>query len=141
MIRRATDDDVAAIVRLAAQLGGAVDGDGMAARLKRVMAMANHAVFVAESDDVPCGFAAAEHRLVLPFGEWVELTALVVDAGARRQHHGSQLVAAVEAWAGRRGVPALRVRSSLSRETAHAFYPALGYDLLKTQHVYAKSLG
>ena len=140
MIRRATPSDVPAIARLAAQLGGATDLDGLPARLAKIMDQATHAVFVAEGDDGPCGFTAAEHRLVLPLGEWVELVSLLVDEPARRQGLGTQLVAAAEAWAMRRGVERVVVRSSTSRDAAHAFYPALGYDLHKTQHVYAKHM-
>ncbi len=140
MIRRATSDDIAAVVRLAGQLGGATELAGLPARLGRILDHASHAVFVAEGEAGPCGFAAAEHRLLLPFGEWVELTSLVVDEALRRQGFGTRLVAAVEAWAARRGVERVLVRSSVTRDVAHAFYPGLGYALLKTQHVYARSL-
>jgi hypothetical protein len=33
------------------------------------------------------------------------------------------------------------VRSNALRQEAHAFYPALGYALAKTQRVYRKALG
>ena len=146
MIRRATGADVAEIARLATQLGGVTELAGFPSRLQRILEAAAHAVFVAvnepadagDAGDAPAlhGFAAAEHRLLLPFGEWVELVSLVVDADARRHGLGTQLVAAVEAWAARRGVSRVVVRSSVSREGSHDFYPALGYARLKTQHVY-----
>ena len=63
-----------------------------------------------------------------------------MDDASRRQGIGTQLVAAVEAWAARRGVSRVRVRSSLARDASHAFYPALGYQLEKTQHCYLRSL-
>ena len=139
MIRRATAADTDAIVRLAAQLGGAVELERMPARLQRILDQPTHAVFVAEDDTGPCGFAAAEHRLTLPFGEAVELMSLVVDESARRSGHGALLVSAVEAWAMRRGVGRVQVRSSITRDIPHTFYPSLGYALLKTQHVYLKT--
>lgn len=139
MIRRATLDDTDAIVRLAAQLGGAVELQRMPARLQRILDAPTHAVFVAEDEHGPCGFAAAEHRLSVPFGDAVELMSLVVDEAARRKGFGSLLVSAVEAWAMRRGVDSVQVRSSIVREAAHAFYPGLGYALHKTQHVYLKT--
>lgn len=149
-VRRATIEDIPVITRLAAQLGGAIDTGQMPARLQRILEHTNHAVFVAErdipSDDPdrlasePCGFAAAEHRLLLPFEEWVELTSLVVDEPSRRQGFGSQLVAAVEAWAARRGVPRVLVRSSVTRVESHAFYPQLRFAHLKTQHVYVHDM-
>lgn len=140
MIRRATIEDIPAIVRLAEQLGGAVELAELPNRVQRILDLATHAVFVVEDETQACGFAAAEHRLLLPFGEWVELMSLVVDEGARRRGFGAQLVGAVEAWSARRGVSRLRVRASVTRDEAHAFYPSLGYALQKTQHVYTRSL-
>ncbi len=139
MIRRATTADTEAIVRLSTQLGGAVELERMPARLQRILDQPTHAVFVAEGEDGPCGFAAAEHRLTLPFGESVELMSLVVDEAARRSGFGALLVSAVEAWAMRRGVDRVQVRSSITRDVPHAFYPNLGYVLHKTQHVYVKT--
>ena len=140
MIRRAVADDIPAIARLAAQLGGATELSQLTPRLQRIVEHASHAVFVCEGDTGPCGFAAAEHRLLLALGEWVELTSLVVDEDAQRQGYGAQLVSAVEAWATRRAVTQVLVRSSVTRTAAHAFYPSLGYTHLKTQHVYSKTM-
>lgn len=110
-VRRATVEDIPVITRLAGQLGGVTDADALPTRLRRILDHAHHAVFIAEcdmSDDglasEPCGFVAAEHRLLLQWGELIELIALVVDDASRRQGIGTQLVAAVEAWAARRGV-------------------------------------
>lgn len=149
-VRRATAEDIPVIVQLASQLGAAIDTAQMPVRLQRILEHSNHAVFVAErdipSDDPdrlatePCGFAAAEHRLLLPFEEWIELTSLVVDEASRRQGFGSQLVAAVEAWAARRGVPRVLVRSSVTRVEAHDFYPRLRFARTKTQHVYVHDM-
>ena len=141
MIRRAVPEDVEAIARLVEQLGGGSDPAGRPARLRRIMDQATQAVFVAEGEAGIDGFVVAEHRIEVQASESVELTALVVDDGARRQGLGAQLVAAAEAWAMRRGVARIVVRSNVAREAAHGFYPALGYGLLKTQHVYAKSIG
>ncbi|MCW5580911.1 MAG: GNAT family N-acetyltransferase [Luteimonas sp.] len=140
MIRRAIPEDGEAIARLAAQLGGGSDPARLPARLRRIMDQATQAVFVAEGDAGISGFIVAEHRIEVQASESVELTTLVVDDGARRQGLGAQLVAAAEAWAMRRGVARIVVRSNVAREAAHGFYPALGYGLLKTQHVYAKSV-
>lgn len=140
MIRRAAVEDIAGVAALAAQLGTVDDAQRFAPRMQRLLDHASHAVFVSQGDDGLAGFAAAEHRLVLQGGEWVELMALVVDDGARRQGIGAQLVAAVEAWAARRGVDRVLARSNVLRDASHPFYLGLGYTALKTQHVYAKSL-
>ncbi len=139
MIRRAVVEDMAGIAALCEQLG-ATETQQFPARLQRLLDHASHAVFVSQGDDALAGFAAAEHRIVLQSGEWVELVALVVDEGARRQGVGAQLVAAVEAWAARRGVDRVLVRSNVLRDAAHPFYLGIGYGQHKTQHVYLKSL-
>lgn len=144
MIRRAEATDIADIAALAAQLGGVDEVEAFPARLQRLLEHASHAVFAGLRDDAEgkhavAGFAAAEHRIAVQ-GEWVEITALVVDADARGQGLGAQLVAAVEAWSARRGVARIVVRSNVLREAAHPFYLGLGYAQSKTQHVYAKSL-
>src|SRR5690606_18140205 len=140
MIRRADPADIPAIAALAAASGDdGGDPAGLPARLARILEQATHAVFLAEDDNGPCGFAAAEHRLS-PDGERVELTCLAVDAAARRRGVGSQLVAATEAWARRRGVDRVQVAAALSREAAHAFCPALGYARVETRQVYLRTL-
>ena len=141
MIRRAIPEDGDAIARLVEQLGGGSDPARLAARLRKIMDQATQAVFVAEGESGIDGVIVAEHRIEVQASESVELTTLVVDDGARRQGLGAQLVAAAEAWAMRRGVARIVVRSNVVREAAHAFYPALGYAPAKTQHVYAKSIG
>ena len=140
MIRRAIPEDGEAIARLVGQLGGGSDPARLPMRLRRIMDQATQAVFVAEGEAGIDGFVVAEHRIEVQASESVELTALAVDHDARRHGLGAQLVAAAEAWAMRRGVARIVVRANVTREAAHAFYPALGYRLLKTQHVYAKTI-
>ena len=50
-------------------------------------------------------------------------------------------VAAAEAWARERGCLAVRVRSNVVRERAHAFYRREGFREIKTQQVLEKELG
>ena len=110
----------------------------VAARTSLLLDRPTHACFVDDADGELRGFIAAEHRLLLQSGESVEVTALVVDRTARRQRIGAALVDAVEAWSRARGVGRMVVRSSLARDGAHAFYPGMGYQCSKTQHVYLK---
>ena len=70
----------------------------------------------------------------------LEIAGLVVDAQVRRGGVGRALVAAAEAWARQAGVDDVILRSNVARSEAHAFYPSLGYTLIKTQHAYAKRL-
>lgn len=139
-VRRARPEDAAEIARLCIQLDPDLDPATIAQRFTRLVERPTHAFFVLDMTDGLVGFCAAEHRSLLQFGERVELIAVSVDADHRRQGGGSTLVAATEAWAARRGVADLVVRSSLSREASHPFYLQLGYAHHKTQHVYTRSL-
>lgn len=144
-IREARAEDAAEIARLTTQLAGAsadavLAPQTLARRLDRILEHPMHAVFVAAAEDALRGFVAAEHRLLLQFGERIELIALVTDADVRRQGVGRALVAATERWATRRGVTEMVVRSSLNRDAAHPFYRGLGYAHRKTQHVYTRML-
>jgi GNAT superfamily N-acetyltransferase len=139
-VRRARPEDAAEIARLSAQLDQALDPATIAQRFTRLVERPTHAFFVLEMTSRVVGFSAAEHRSLLLSGERVELIAMVVDAELRRQGGGGALVAATEAWAARRGVEDMVVRSSLSREASHPFYQHLGYAHHNTQHVYTRSL-
>lgn len=139
-IRRALNTDIADIARLAMQLGPDIDADAIVKRLPRLLDMPTHAVFVTATDEGVTGFAAVEHRILLQFGERIELVALVVDVDARRQGAGSGLMAASEAWARRRGVEEVVARASVSHDASHPFYEHLGYTQHNTQHVYSRAL-
>jgi ribosomal protein S18 acetylase RimI-like enzyme len=140
MIRRADPTDIPALAALLSASGDdGGDPAGLPSRLSRLLELATHAVFLAEGDTGPCGFAAAEHRLA-PDGERVVLTCLAVEASARRRGIGTQLVAATEAWARRRGVDRVQVAVPLAREAAQAFYPALGYADAGARTLYLRTL-
>ncbi|MBP6748078.1 MAG: GNAT family N-acetyltransferase [Xanthomonadaceae bacterium] len=148
-VRQARAEDAADIARLSLQLDASLDPTTIAQRFTRLLAWPTHAFFVLVGDDEDdgargggpvVGFVAAEHRNLLQSGERVELIALVVDAERRRRGAGAALVSAAEAWASRRGVAQVVVRSSLSRDATHPFYRCLGYAHHKTQHVYTRSL-
>jgi hypothetical protein len=51
------------------------------------------------------------------------------------------LVAEVEAWAARRGLTEMSVRSNVARTESHPFYERQGYRRVKTQQVYRKPIG
>jgi GNAT superfamily N-acetyltransferase len=90
-------------------------------------------VLVAEAGAAAAGTAAgfaAVHRV--PYferpGAWARVVALSVDAAHRRAGVGRGLMAAAERWAAVHGCVAMEVTSLRSREAAHRFYAALGYE-------------
>ena len=103
---------------------------------------ASQFIIVVELTDGPLlgGWLHAAERRSLETGFRVEIAGLVVDAACRRQGVGAALVAAAEVWARSRRAPGVVVRSNAARIESHEFYPALGYERLKTQHQYWKWL-
>lgn len=139
-VRRARVDDASAMASLCTQLGYPASAAVMWARLSVLSTHPDHLVLIAE-DGSPAGCVAAEYRRALEFDDRVELMGLVVDASHRRIGVGRALVDAVEAWAVERGAASVFLRSNAVRPEAHAFYPDLGYQRIKTQHVYLKRIG
>lgn len=138
-VRRASVDDAPALVRLCTQLGYPTQVAVMRHRLSMLVEHPDHLVLLAEAES-PAGCVAAEYRRALEFDEHVELMGLVVDQAHRRAGVGRALVDAVEAWADARGAASVLLRSNAVRPEAHAFYPDLGYQCIKTQQVYLKRL-
>ena len=140
-IRPATAGDAAELARLSAQLGYPAEVPDIARRLALLLDSPISSVLVADAGAGRLhGFVGVERRTTIESGERVEIAGLVVDAQVRRGGVGRALVAAAEAWARQAGVEEIILRSNVARSEAHAFYPSLGYTLIKTQHAYAKRL-
>lgn len=140
-IRRAIAADADEIARLTTELGYAATAKETASRLDALLALPSHFIAVAAaSNGGLLGWICAERRLLLELGERMEITGLVVSAGARRGGVGRALVSAAEAWAAGLGLATVVVRSNIVRGESHPFYQAMGYAREKTQHVYAKAL-
>jgi N-acetylglutamate synthase-like GNAT family acetyltransferase len=139
-VRTATVQDAAGIARLCTELGYAVSGDVMLARLDRMLTSPIHSVLVAHDQDRLLGWITGEARVTLETGDRVEITGLVVASFARRIGVGRLLVADIERWAVGRQCKEVVVRSNISRSESHPFYEKLGYKRAKTQHAYKKVL-
>jgi GNAT superfamily N-acetyltransferase len=139
-IRRATRDDAAAIAGLAAQLGYPTGVEEAQTRICAIARSSADFLVVAIDSEKVVGWLQAQSRHLIEIGQRVEIVGLVVDSSARRSGTGRLLVAAAEDWARSiGGTEAIVVRSNVKRVESHAFYPAIGYRLVKTQNVYKKS--
>jgi GNAT superfamily N-acetyltransferase len=69
-----------------------------------------------------------------------EVAGLVVDASCRSRGIGAMLMARTEEWAREHGCAAVTLRSNVIRERAHRFYERLGYQIVKTQKSFRKTL-
>lgn len=86
------------------------------------------------------GWVAVSERCALLSSKRADIEGLVVEDEYRGNRIGEMLVGAAESWARRRGCTAVRLLSNVVRERAHEFYRRLGYDVLKTEYVFQKSL-
>lgn len=143
VIRDARQDDASELARLCTLLAYPVDSAAMAGRLAILLASPAHAVMVAASADDDSGLmgmVVAEWRLMIEFGGRAEITALIVDPRARRLGLARRLVDTACDWIRDQGGTDVFVRSNILRPESHAFYPAAGFTLAKTQHAYVRRL-
>jgi GNAT superfamily N-acetyltransferase len=140
-VRSAAPADAAAIARLSGQLGYPVAVQSLVSRLQRLLASEDQAVYVAtDPNGEVVGWIHGAEQLLVESGARCEILGLVVDEVLRRSGIGRQLVAAAEQWALGRGLSEVSVRSAVSRTESHPFYEQLGYERVKSQHVYRKRL-
>ena len=139
-VRAAVVSDAGRLAELATQLGYPSTAEDIRRRLPLVDGD-GHCLRVADLDEGVAGWIHAVHVALLDSDSYVEIKALVVDEQARGRRIGEALVGEVESWARQRGCVAMRVRSNVVRERAHRFYQRLGYEIFKTQRVFAKTLG
>jgi GNAT superfamily N-acetyltransferase len=66
--------------------------------------------------------------------------ALVVDQAVRGSGVGKIVMAAAEAWVKDRGFVSVALASNVTRDEAHAFYEAIGFQRAATSHLFRKAL-
>jgi GNAT superfamily N-acetyltransferase len=138
-VREALMSDAPRLAALSLQLGYEVPVAHVEHHLRTLRE--NQAVLVAV---VPragvVGWVGISERQTLTSSQRADIEGLVVEDEYRSHRIGETLVHAAEEWARRRGCTALRLLTNVVRERAHAFYRRLGYDVLKTEYVFQKSL-
>jgi GNAT superfamily N-acetyltransferase len=131
--------DVERVADLLTQLGYPTTGSSVAARFARIDAEQNALLVADESGTARAWIHFAVHAY-LESDDTAEIVGLVVADGHRSRGIGTSLVDAAESWAAGKGCRALRVRSRIVRERAHAFYERAGFERIKTQHCFEKPL-
>ncbi len=140
VIRPARESDREALARLSTQLGYPMTPDEAQERLAPISEHPDHALLVAEADGRVAGWVQVSQSRVFETPLQAEVAGLVVDEAFRGEGIGRRLLAEAERWARERGCGALRVRSNVIRERAHAFYRREGFGEIKTQRVLEKRL-
>ncbi len=138
-VREVAVGDAAAVVRLAAELGYALDESATRERIARPAP--GFVTLVAQADDgAVVGMISATERTSLVAGHRVDIESLVVTDARRSGGIGAVLLAAAEAWARERNAPRVCLHSNVLRERAHGFYLAHAYTHVKAQYFFEKRL-
>lgn len=140
-IRRAEEKDIPVMAMLSKKLGYSSDETLLKERFTFITSNSNHVIFVAEDEKgTVIGWIHLLPRVLLISELRAEIGGLIVDEGCRRKGIGKKLIEEAEYWAIKNGYEGIVVRSNTKREESHNFYPAVGYDFLKEQRVYGKTI-
>jgi GNAT superfamily N-acetyltransferase len=141
IVRPAEAADVDAIAFLCGQLGYPSTAEDIERRLAEAADGPRAAVLVAAlRDDGVVGWVHVRALHLVTRDACAEIVGLVVDEARRGRGIGTRLMAAAEKWARNRGLSALRLRSNVIRDEAHAFYRRLGFASSKTSLLFTKTL-
>jgi GNAT superfamily N-acetyltransferase len=140
-IKRVSLEDAPALSALCNELGYETKSTQIEKRLREILAMEDHAIFIAfTTQRTAMGWIHVfiSHRLMTdPFAE---LGGLVVTQANRKKGIGRLLLSRAESWAKEKGYDTLRIRTQTSRIEAHQFYTRMGYHCWKEQVVFEKFL-
>ena len=129
VIRDAEERDADAVSALFTVLGHPCPGEQVRKRIAVFSETPGHRFLVAEVDGAVVGFAAANTaESPRRQGKNGDISALAIAESHQRKGIGRRLVRTVEDWLRSKGAVRVRLTSASHRtETAHRFYPALGY--------------
>jgi GNAT superfamily N-acetyltransferase len=140
-VRTARIADAARIAALSGQLGYPASPASVRRRLRSLLANRDHAIWVAELDgEAVAGWVHVFVKQLLESDRMAEIGGLVIDKAFRGQGAGKALVERTERWARSRRLKSIYVRSNIVRKDAHIFYQKRGYEVIKTQHAFRKSV-
>jgi GNAT superfamily N-acetyltransferase len=137
-IRGAVTQDSPALAELSGELGYPAEPDEIEGRL--VSLPPDDDVWVATIDGTVVGWVHCSVRRTLVVEPHLEILGNVVGERWRGRGVGRALMARAESSARDRGVSVIRVRSAGHRDSAHAFYRAVGYREQKTQLVFVREV-
>jgi len=138
-VRVALSADAQRIAALAGQLGYEVPVDHVERRLRAMDDAGTVLVAVVPRVGVVGWIGIALHDTIVDSGR-ADIEGLVIEDEYRGNRIGEILVGAAESWARSHGCTSMRLVSNVVRERAHAFYKRLGYDVIKTQRAFKKTL-
>jgi GNAT superfamily N-acetyltransferase len=141
VVRKARADNITIITALCGQLGYPTTDAQVRHRFDDIQRREDHCVYVGEGPDGQViAWVHVFLRPLLVSELCAEIGGLVVDRSQRGEGVGRLLLTAAEAWARERDCDRIVIRSNTLRKSAHAFYQSLGYETIKTQRVFSKTL-
>lgn len=142
VVRSMTARDAGAVAALSGQLGYPSTPEQVTMRFRNLARDPDSAILVAEDGNGKrLGWVHASGRRFLESDPYAEIGGIVVDAGSRRRGVGGALLLEAEKWARERGYTTLRIRSNMKRTEARPFYERMGYQVIKSQYVFEKTVG
>ncbi|MFQ5925956.1 MAG: GNAT family N-acetyltransferase [Terriglobia bacterium] len=140
-IRSAMPGDAKRLAELSGQLGYPRTREEILRHLSQLQEDPEHAVYVAETlDGKVMGWLHVFVSPLLEVDAQAEVGGLVVDEAQRGHGAGRLLLQQAEQWAREKGCRTVCLRCNVIRTGAHAFYEKLGYQTIKSQKVFRKSL-
>lgn len=140
VVRPAGPGDATRLAALSAALGYPMTPEEAVERLGGIADHPDHGLLVAEIGGRVEGWIQVSLPRIFETPLQAEIAGLIVDETARGAGTGRRLLEAAQAWAREQGCRAIRVRSNVIRERAHAFYEREGFRQVKTQKVLEKDL-
>lgn len=136
------NSDLSTVGVLAEQLGYPANIADLTRRFHTIMKSQNHKLFVARNEDqqVVGWVHVGKEMSSLLADDRADIGALVVDIHVRGQGIGASLIKSAEKWAAERNLKIVRVRSNMKRTDAHRFYQRQGYEIVKSWHLFTKTL-
>ena len=139
-IRAMRPDDLPAVRPLMVELGYDLEAAEVERSFRAVAAASGQALLVGEWQGRVVALLHVYARPALDKPPEAVVQALVVSADGRRSGIGKAMMEAAEAWARANGYGSVALASQIQRADAHAFYKALGYDIVATSHLLRKEL-
>ncbi len=140
-VRPPRPNDYDKMADLAGQLGYQSTKEEIGARLGDMQDSSQYTVYVAELPGGRiAGWIGVHVFRSVEADRCAEISGLIVDQQIRSRGIGKVLLRAAEEWARSCGCDAISVLSNATRDRAHRFYTKNGYEHIKTQKSFRKSL-
>jgi GNAT superfamily N-acetyltransferase len=136
--REIRGDDLLSVQRLMLELGYPIEADDLKRNIEEILKRGGHLIIAVE-ESIVVGTVCVIVDARLAEGIYAEIVSLVVAGNARKKGIGKMLVKKAEEWA-KEKVHKIRVRANEVRHDAHLFYESQGYNPIKTQRVFIKTI-